>query len=101
MSAAVAVSVHPQLTLARLRSGKFVVRALGGRSFAHRVVQVQRRVHGRWSTVKRIRLGAGSRAAFTLWLPRGRSSLRATFSVNQAGLGFLGATSRVVRATHS
>lgn len=96
MSASVSISVHPQISLVRTRTGRFVVRALGGRPFVHRVVQVQRRVHGRWATVKRVRLGAGSRAVLTLWLPKGRSSLRATFSINQAGVGFLGGTSRVV-----
>ena len=97
MSSTVSVSVHPQITLVRTRSGRFVVHAFGGRAFSNRVVQVQRLVRGRWSTVKRVRLAAGSQATFTLSLPHGRSSLRAAFSVNQAGLGFLGGTSRVLR----
>jgi hypothetical protein len=32
-------------------------------------------------------------------LPKGRSRLRIAFSVNQAGAGFLGATSRVLTVT--
>jgi hypothetical protein len=46
-----------------------------------------------------VRLGARSRAEFRVTLPKGRSRLRIAFSVNQAGAGFLGATSRVLTVT--
>lgn len=94
LSASVSVSVHPRVTLSRLRSGRFVIAVAGGRSFAHRVVQLQRRVGSRWVTVRRVRLGARSRVEFRATLPRGRSTVRAAFSVNQAGAGFLGGVSR-------
>ncbi|MGZ4372114.1 MAG: hypothetical protein ACXVRQ_07950, partial [Gaiellaceae bacterium] len=99
VSAPVTVSVHPRVTLARLRSGRFVVRVFGGTSFAHRVVQLQRRVGSRWVTVRRVRLGIHSRAEFRAALPKGRSTVRAAFSINQAGAGFLGGVSRTVTLT--
>ena len=49
---------------ARLRPRRFVVRVVGGRSFARRLIQLQRRSHGRWSTIRRVRLGARSGADF-------------------------------------
>jgi hypothetical protein len=97
MSAQIAVGVHPKLLLKRTRSGRLVVSALGGRSFANRYAQLQRRLRGRWKTIRRVRLGAHSRAEVRLRLPKGRWAVRATFSVNQAGLGYLGSTSRVLR----
>jgi phosphodiesterase/alkaline phosphatase D-like protein len=96
-SAPVTIGVHPRVTLTLTSSGHFVARALGGRSFAHRIVQIQRRVGTRWHTIKRVRLGPRSRAEFHLTLPRGQSILRAAFSVNQAGVGFLGGTSRPLK----
>jgi hypothetical protein len=99
ISAAVSIGVHPRITFTRLRSGRYLVRVTAGRSFAGRRIQLQRRGTRRWSTVKRVRLGARSRAEFRVTLPKGRSRLRIAFSVNQAGAGFLGATSRVLTVT--
>lgn len=96
VTAPVTVGVHPHLALTRTRSGRFVVRAAAGGSFARRIVQLQRRVGSRWVTVRRVRLGARSRAEFRATLPRGRSAVRVALSVNQAGGGFLGGTSRVL-----
>ena len=39
-------------------------------------------------------LGLRSRVEFRATLPKGRSVVRAAFSINQAGPGFLGGTSR-------
>ena len=99
MSAAVSVGVHPHLTLTRTRSGLFVVRASAGRSFAHRLVQLQRRVGSRWVTIRRVRLGERSRVEFRASLPPGTSTLRVALSVNQAGGGFLGGASRPLRVS--
>ena len=99
LSAVVPVSVHPRVTITRLRNGHFVVVVSGGRTFARRVVQLQRRVSGRWVTVKRVRLGLRSRVELKLLLPKGRSGVRAAFSINQAGAGFLGGTSRTLTVT--
>jgi phosphodiesterase/alkaline phosphatase D-like protein len=99
ISAAVSIGVHPRITFTRLRSGRYLAHVIGGRSFAGRRIQLQRRGTSRWTTVKRVRLGARSRAEFRATLPKGRSQLRIAFSVNQAGAGYLGATSRVLTVT--
>ncbi len=93
----VTIGVHPRITLTRLPDGHFVVRVLGGASFAHRLVQLQRRVGSHWMTIRRYRLGARSRVELKATLPKGRSTLRVALSVNQAGAGFLGGTSGLVR----
>ena len=95
-SAAVSVGVHPAVGFTR-KGVHFNVRVNAGRGFPHRVVQLQRRTAaGRWLTIKRIRLGVRSRAEFTAVLPHGRSVLRMAFSVNQAGVGYLGGISRTI-----
>jgi hypothetical protein len=52
-------------------------------------------------TIKRVRLGLRSRVEFRATIPRGRSTVRAAFSVNQAGAGYLGGTSRALTFTRS
>jgi hypothetical protein len=100
MSAPVAVGVHPAVAFKRLESGRFTTRVTGGHGFAHRLVQLQRRTAaGKWVTVKRVRLGVRSRAEFKAALPRGRSVLRIAISVNQAGAGYLGGSSRTIAVT--
>ena len=74
----------------------FVVRVAAGRALAGRLVQLQRRRGSRWVTVRRVRVGVHSSRQFRATLPKGRSSLRVTLSVNQAGAGFLGAISRAI-----
>ena len=99
MSAPVTVAVHPRITLTRTRSGHFIARVVAGHGFAHRIVQLQRRKNGRWVTIKRVRLGIRSRAEFRATLPKGSSTLRIAFSVNQAGAGYLGGASRPLTVT--
>jgi len=99
LSTAVSVGVHPRVGLTRYRNGRFFVTVAGNHAFAHRVVQLQRRVGTRWVTVRRVRLGLRSRVEFRATLPKGRSTVRAAFSVNQAGPGYLGGTSRTLRVT--
>jgi phosphodiesterase/alkaline phosphatase D-like protein len=97
LSAPVTIAVRPRLTLARLRSGRFVAKALGGHSFAGRRVQLQRWNGVRWVTIRRARLGLRSRAEFRATLPKGRSTVRLALSVNQAGAGYLGSVSSVLK----
>ena len=67
------------------------------RSFAGRYVQFQRRSSlGQWVTIKRVRLNTSSAAVFRATPPRGTSSLRIAFSVNQAGAGYLAGISRTI-----
>jgi hypothetical protein len=47
-------------------------------------------------TVKRVRLGRHGGAIFRAPVPRGSSKLRIAMSVNQAGVGYLGAFSRTI-----
>ena len=101
LSAAVSVGVHPRVGLTRYRNGHFFVRVSGMHAFAHRVVQLQRKVGTRWVTIKRVRLGLRSRVEFRATLPKGRSTVRAAFSVNQAGAGYLGGTSRTLVVTRA
>ena len=97
VTAPVTIGVHPRLTLTRLPNGHLVVRVLGGGSFAHRLVQLQRQTGGHWKTIRRYRLGPRSKLEFKPGLPKGRSTLRVALSVNQAGAGFLGGTSALLR----
>ena len=101
LSAAVSIGVHPRVTIARFRNGHFLVSVSGAHTFAHRVVQLQRRVGTRWVTIKRVRLGLRSRAEFRATIPKGRSTVRAAFSVNQAGPGYLVGLSRTLTFTRS
>ncbi len=96
VSAPVSIGVHPLLTVRQTAAKTLVVKVAARRSFAGRLVQVQRRSNGRWSTIKRVRLGRRSRAEIHLSLRKGRSTLRIALSVNQAGAGFLGGLSRAI-----
>jgi hypothetical protein len=88
--------VHPLVTVRQTAARRFIVRVVGGRSFAGRRIQVQRRSNNHWTTIKRVRLGVRSRAEFKLTLRAGTSRIRIALSVNQAGAGFLGGTSRTI-----
>ncbi|MGN6799538.1 MAG: hypothetical protein ACTHKS_15465 [Gaiellaceae bacterium] len=101
LSAAVSVGVHPRVGLTRFRDGHFFVTVAGNHAFAHKVVQLQRKVGTRWVTIKRVRLGLRSRVEFRATIPTGRSTVRAAFSVNQAGAGYLGGTSRALTFTRT
>jgi len=102
VSSATAVGVRPAISLRRTAAGLLSTRVVGTRSFAGRVVQLQRRTAaGRWVTIKRLRLNSRSAAIFRpaifrAALPRGASTLRVAMSVNQAGAGYLGGFSRTI-----
>ncbi len=96
-SAASVVAVRPAVSLRRTATGRLATRVVGARSFAGRVVQLQRRSStGRWVTIKRVQLNRRSAALFRATLPRGRSTLRIAMSVNQAGSGYLAGFSRTI-----
>jgi len=80
-----------------LSSRRFATRVVAARSFAHRIVQLQRRTAGgRWLTISRVRLDAHSSAVVHPKLPRGTSTLRVAISVNQVGAGYLAGFSRAI-----
>jgi hypothetical protein len=101
LSAAATIAVHPRVTITRYRNGHFFIRVSGAHGFPHRVVQLQRKVGTRWVTIKRVRLGLRSRIEFRATIPKGRSTVRGAFSVNQAGAGYLGGTSRALTFTRA
>lgn len=86
-SAVTTVSVRPAVSLKALSSGRFATHVAAMRSFAHRVVQLQRhRLDGSWLTIARTRLSARSTAVFHPRLPAGRSVLRVKTA---SGSGYL------------
>jgi len=100
-SAPTVVGVHPKISLALLASGKLKTHVAGTTAFRGRVVQLQRRIGGRWVTVTRVRLNRLSNATFAVKLPKGRSTIRVAMSINQAGAGYLGGTSRAILYQHA
>ena len=89
-SATTSVSVRPAVSLVALGHGRFSSHVAGVRSFARRIVQLQRhRLDGRWLTISRNRLNARSTAVFHPRLPSGRSQLRVVISASQVGTGYL------------
>jgi hypothetical protein len=96
-STTVTVGVHPAVSIRAVSRHRIATHVTGARSFAGRIVQLQRRLgDGSWGTIGRKRLNSGSSTVFAPSLRRGRSTLRIAFSVNQAGGGYLGGTSRAI-----
>ena len=96
VSAEVSVAVRPRVSFGR-RTGWFVVTVAGQRSFANRVVTLQRLSRlGQWVNVRKITLGSQSSRRFKSLMPMGTSRLRIFMTVNQAGAGYLGGMSGVL-----
>jgi phosphodiesterase/alkaline phosphatase D-like protein len=96
-STTVTIGVRPAISLRRLPGDRFATHVMPAGRFGGRIVQLQRRrPDGRWFTIARKRLNAFSSAVFHPTLPRGRSTLRVAMSINQAGPGYLGGSSRTV-----
>ena len=101
LSPAVAVGVHPAISLIRTAAGKLSTHVGAGNGFSGRIVQLQRHTAaGKWVTIRRVRLNPPHTGLFKLsLLPRGRSTVRVVMSVNQAGAGYLGGTSHKFTVT--
>jgi plastocyanin len=96
VSTEVSTAVRPRLSFGR-RTGWFVITATGQRSFANRVVYLQRLSRfGQWVNVRKVTLGSQSSRRFKSLMPRGTSRLRIFMTVNQAGAGYLGGISSVL-----
>jgi hypothetical protein len=96
-TATMTVGVQPAVELHVLSHGRFLTRVSAASPFAGKIVQLQRSSYGRWVTVARARLSSRSTAVFSAKvLPRGHSTVRIAFSVNQAGPGYLAGFSRTV-----
>jgi len=95
-SRATVVGVRPAVVFRRLGPAKFSTRVLAARSFARRLVKLQRRTRGgRWVTAKRIRLNHRSAAVFRVRL-RTTARLRVVISDVQTGPGYLAGISRTL-----
>jgi hypothetical protein len=92
-SARVAIGVRPLLRLRELGNGRLAAHVNAARSFARKLVQLQQLTSGgAWNTLAKQPLNHSSSTVFALPLAAG-STLRVAISVNQAGAGYLGATS--------
>ncbi|HET7572458.1 MAG TPA: cupredoxin domain-containing protein [Gaiellaceae bacterium] len=95
-SNSVLVQVEPKVTLVPGRKGWMHAQVKAGRSLAGRHLFLQRLSrYGQWVNVKALRLGSASGVLFrvTDYVPKGPSRIRVSLSVNQAGIGLLGAHS--------
>jgi hypothetical protein len=89
------VGVLPLITARELPSGRIAAQVSAARSFRGRLVKLQQRASGNtWRTVVQQPLGAGSKTVFAT--PLATSKVRVTFSVNEAGKGYLGSVSHVL-----
>ena len=94
-SQTVTVNVAPRIGFSR--SGHlYIAKATSDLSYGGHFVWVQRHYGFGWHSVKRVYLGANSRAVFSLKIPRGNSMLRLVMPAGQAGAGYVAGTSRTV-----
>jgi hypothetical protein len=98
VSSSLKIGVHPLVTLRAVAGNRFSTRVAAASSFAGKIVQLQRRSSaGQWVTLKRLHLNTSSTVVFPAkLLPKGTSTVRIAFSVNQAGAGYLSGISRTI-----
>ena len=92
---AITMGVAPAVGVTMLPSGRLSVKVHAARHFRGRLVQLQSRTAGGWTTIDRKPLNRLAMALFTP--PQGNATLRVAMSVNQAGAGYLGAASHALR----
>ena len=100
-SSPVTVRVRPQVLFrVKTASGRavtFFTKARGVRSFAGKVVSLQRRnAFGQWVILRKATLRSTSAVTFTARLPKGRSRVRMFMPRAQAGPGYLAGISRTL-----
>jgi plastocyanin len=95
-SPSVMVNVAPRVGFGQ--SGRlYVAKVSSDIGYAGHFVWVQRKApYGSFRNVKRIYLGAASRAVFRVTIPKGRSILRLVLPADQAGLGYVSGLSRLI-----
>jgi plastocyanin len=92
----VTVNVAPRVGFG-LSGSRYVAKVTSDLTYGGRWVLVQRRnALGGWHSVKRVFLGANSRAVFRMKLPHGRSVLRLVLPESQAGAGYVQGLSRLL-----
>ncbi len=103
-SSPVTVRVRPQVLFrVKAASGRtvtFFTKARGVRSFAGKVVYLQRRnAFGQWVILRKATLTSTSAVTFKARLPKGRSRVRMFMPKAQAGPGYLAGISRTLSLT--
>ena len=95
-SPSVSVNVAPRVGFGQ--SGRlYTAKVTSDIGYAGHFVWVQRKApYGSFRNVKRIYLGAASRAVFRVNIPKGRSILRLFLPADQAGLGYVQGLSRLI-----
>ena len=91
------VGVRPTISFTIGRHQRAAVKVKAASSHAGRKVYIQRftKFH-EWVKFRAVVLGSSSGRAFRLHLKRGRYTLRAFMSINQAGTGYLEGYSRTI-----
>jgi plastocyanin len=96
-SSSVTVQVEPKVSLLTgTKAGYLHIQVAAGKSMnGHHVFLQRLSPYGQWVNVKAFTLTTGSGFGFRplKWLPKGMSRIRISLSVNQAGIGLLGAYS--------
>jgi plastocyanin len=100
-SSPVTVRVRPQVLFrVKAASGRvvtFFTKARAARSFAGKVIYLQRRsAFGQWVILKKVTLKSTSSATFKVRLPSGRSRVRMFMTRKQVGPGYLAGFSRIL-----
>jgi plastocyanin len=95
-SPSVQVNVAPRVGFGQ--SGRlYVAKVTSDLGYAGHYVWVQRKApYGSFRNVKRIYLGANSRAVFRVTIPKGRSIVRLVLPAAEAGQGYVQSSSRLV-----
>ena len=95
----VTVTVAPRIGFGHSGT-RYTAKVTSDLNYAGHYVWVQRKSQfGSFRNVKRIYLGASSRAVFTLKLVKGRSTLRLVLPDTQAGVGYVASASRMITVT--
>jgi plastocyanin len=97
VSSTVSVGVRPAISFTIGRHQRAAVKVKTATSHAGRKVYIQRftRFH-EWVKFRVVKLGPSSGRVFRFHLKRGRYTLRAYMTINQAGVGYLDGISRTV-----
>ena len=97
VSSTVSVGVRPAISFTIGRHQRAAVKVKAATSHAGRKVYIQRftRFH-EWVKFRSVKLGSSSGRAFRFHLKRGRYTLRAYMTINQAGTGYLEGYSRTI-----
>ncbi len=98
-SSPVTVQVAPRVGLG-LSGRLYIARVTSDLSYSGHYVWLQRHYGFGWRSIKRVYLGANSRAVFRVKTPHGRTMLRLFMPAGQAGSGYVAGLSRTIVVFH-